>query len=613
MQVSGSVVCPEGEPTIFVTGCDNSKCYIKGNSFDIFIELDGVSEPAIDISTKAFQMELHLKANESKAGNTSSLNYIKESIKSKKAFNIFDKTYRNLIFNTISNLDDSEVYDVRFAYYKYLSKLPKPHLSEAQSNMKSFQYKPLISIIIPLQNVSEQWLDKCIESVRTQIYENWELIIADDNTSLPYIPSYLEGLLQSDKRIRVFMRAGNGNSVNAKNAALRHAKGEFIAVIDGESVIAQDALYEAVKLLNDKPNADLVYSDEDKIMPDKSRSYPIFKPDWSPELLYAGNYISNFCLLRSELLKGIGGYSSGYGSYSDFEMLLRFTEYTGRIYHIPKMLYSKHITDKSEPKDKDDYDAGVRVLDECLRRRCIPYNRIDYLPDIDMFDVKLQPIAGSTKLTILMYGKGDVTADIPRNAQLISIKEINGASLNKLYSSLSGDYVVFWNRSVAVERFEQVLELAAWASLPGVGAVGPKLYDVNVCYSAGIVLSPESVRTHIGYGEASTGGYCGKYAVTNNVSAVSTKLMVMTRENFEKIAPFDENIDEFISSEVCLMLMTKWLRNVCCSSRLQIHAPVTKEPSPEELKYMQKRWGHNLTDRYYPAVFDSKGTYHIKY
>lgn len=617
MQLSGSVVCPEGEPSIFVTGCEKSKCYITGNRFDIFFELEDNMTPIVDISTNAFQVELHLKANESKIVNTNPLSYIKQSIKSKKAINILDKNYRDMLKHTISNINDNEIYDIRYAYQSYLSKLPKLKLSEAIEEINHFPYKPLISIIMPVYNVKKEWFERCIESIRTQVYENWELCIADDNSTLEYIPDYLAELSNLDSRIKVVMRGGNGHIVRATNSALQLATGEFCALMDDDDILTQDALYEVVKLLNYHPDADLIYSDEDKLETDNSLTYPHFKGVWSPELLYSSNYISHLGVYRTEILKGIGGFNVGFEGSQDYDMVLRFTEYTNRIYHIPKVLYNWRIVHGSAAQDNEQKsytsEAGIKALIDSLKRRGINFDRVDYIDRIGMYDVKLKPIdPTNVKFTIFVTGKGDITTKIP-NAQIISLKEISGSALNKVYSSITGDYVIFWDRSVEANDANDIYTMCQWASLPGVGAVGPKLYDLNVCYSAGIALNPKTVRCHIGLGEMNTDGYFGKYTVTTNVSAVSAKMLVMTRENFDKIAPFDDNIKECISSEIGLMLMSKWQRNISCSIRMQIKQPISTAIDHDELTYMQKRWGMNLVDRYYPSVFSDKGNYHIVY
>ena len=72
------------------------------------------------------------------------------------------------------------------------------------------------------------------------------------------------------------------------------AAGEFVAFIDNDDVLRPHALYSMAAYLREHPDADLVYSDEDKLLPDGSFGAPTFKPDFSPDRLLAENYINHF-------------------------------------------------------------------------------------------------------------------------------------------------------------------------------------------------------------------------------------------------------------------------------------------------------------------------------
>ena len=140
---------------------------------------------------------------------------------------------------------------------------------------------PLISIVTPVYNTDPRWLRACIDSVRQQVYPNWELCLCDDASS---VPATIETLreYEGDPRIRIRYASVNGGISVASNAALEQATGEFVALLDHDDELPPDALAEVVKYLNEHRDADVLYSDEDKLDLAGARCDPYFKPDWSP-------------------------------------------------------------------------------------------------------------------------------------------------------------------------------------------------------------------------------------------------------------------------------------------------------------------------------------------
>ncbi|MFN5883881.1 MAG: glycosyltransferase family 2 protein, partial [Bacteroidota bacterium] len=196
------------------------------------------------------------------------------------------------------------------------SKLNQVILTEIQK----LGYKPLISIIMPVYNVDEIWLRKAIDSVISQIYGQWELCIANDASTHDYIRPILDEYAALDKRIKVFHRESCGNISAASNSALSMATGEFIGLLDHDDEITSDALFEVVKLLNQTPDADLIYSDEDKIDERNKVFNPWFKPDWSPEYLLTHMYVCHFSVYRKNILNAVGGFRSQFDGAQDYDL-----------------------------------------------------------------------------------------------------------------------------------------------------------------------------------------------------------------------------------------------------------------------------------------------------
>ncbi len=201
--------------------------------------------------------------------------------------------------------------------------------------------RPLISVLMPTYNTPEKWLVAAIESVRRQLYENWELCIADDASKQPHVRKILDRYQKKDPRIKVVVRETNGHISAASNSALALAHGEFIALLDHDDEIRPHALACVALELDAHPNADLLYSDEDKIDENGHRYDHYFKPDWNPDLFNVQNYISHLGVYRTLLVREVGGFRVGYEGSQDWDLAMRVIERTApdRIRHIPKILY----------------------------------------------------------------------------------------------------------------------------------------------------------------------------------------------------------------------------------------------------------------------------------
>ncbi|NER26505.1 MAG: glycosyltransferase, partial [Symploca sp. SIO1C4] len=226
-------------------------------------------------------------------------------------------------------------------YQKWLLKNhpDQAELCKLTQTVETFSYKPVISLIVPVFNTPEYFLRQAIDSVLNQVYSYWELCIADDASTEPYIRSILEEYVSKDPRIKVVFRTENGHISHASNSAIEIATGEFIALLDHDDLLTPDALYEVVLLLNRHPEADMIYSDEDKIDEQNRLRDPFFKPDWCPDSFLSRMYTCHLGTYRRSIVNEIGGFRVGYEGSQDYDFVLRFTEKTENIFHIPKILY----------------------------------------------------------------------------------------------------------------------------------------------------------------------------------------------------------------------------------------------------------------------------------
>ena len=200
----------------------------------------------------------------------------------------------------------------KHVYHNLIRRTERYDETAVRNEISLFAYQPLISLLVPVYNVEPKWLEKCVDSVRNQSYPNWELCLADDHSSEPHVRPLLERYAQQDSRIKVVFRPENGHISRATNSALEEASGEFVGLLDNDDELAPQALFEVVKTLNEHPDTDLIYSDEDKEDEEGNRFDPHFKPNYSPDLLMSTNYISHFGVYRKSIVDEIGGFRVGY-------------------------------------------------------------------------------------------------------------------------------------------------------------------------------------------------------------------------------------------------------------------------------------------------------------
>jgi GT2 family glycosyltransferase len=249
-----------------------------------------------------------------------------------------------------------------------------------------------------VSNPPLELLNRAIQSIAAQVYDNWELCIASDPTSDPAVMDCIERWTTRDPRIRFVSGAANSHISPATNTAAELAVGDYIVLMDQNDVVTEDALGEVAIHLADNPGTDLLYSDDDKVDPGGQRFDPQFKPDWSPELLLSYMYFSHLLVLRRQLFLQAGGFRQGFYNSQDYDLALRATELTHHVGHIPRILYHRGLMPGSmdasvqssssggqitlaRPEHesstrpagwKPAYPGGLRAIQEALERRGIP-------------------------------------------------------------------------------------------------------------------------------------------------------------------------------------------------------------------------------------------------
>ena len=470
--------------------------------------------------------------------------------------------------------------------------------------------RPKISIVMATYNTPGEFLRQALESVVTQVYPDWELCIADDASSLRHVRPILEEYAAADpERIKVVYRSQNGHISHASNSALDLVTAEYVGFLDHDDLLTPDALFEIAVLLNRHPNADIVYTDEDKIDANKNLREPFFKPDWSPDTFLSRMYTCHFSVYRRSLIESIGRLRAGFEGSQDWDLMLRASERTGEIYHVPRVLYHWRIHNEStassaaaKPYAKE---AAIRAIGEALERRgesgtvlevescpgtflvryairnrkkvSIVIPTRDHGEDVDRclrsvfskgsysdFEVLLID-NGSTERSSLevfkRWAKRDsrvrvVPYDVPFN-----FSKINNFGV----SQSSGEYVLLLNNDTEVLSDDWLQAMVEQAQRPAIGAVGALLlYPDRTVQHAGVVIGVGGVagHSHKHYQSTATGYFQALTSVTN-YSAVTGACLMVRRNTFDQVGGLDEQLAiAFNDVDFCLKLLAAGYRNI---------------------------------------------------
>ena len=541
-------------------------------------------------------------------------------------------------------------FDEQILYDKWLMHNDNYKEAEVRRAISEMNRKPLISILIPVYNVEPRWLIKCVHSIESQSYPNWEICLADDCSTQENVRATLKKLEASDRRIKVVYRAENGHISKATNSALEIAKGEFIALVDNDDELHRHALYEIVSCLNANPGADLIYSDEDKIGLDNLRKDPHFKPDWSPDTLLSSNYISHLGIYRKSIVDEIGGFRVGYEGSQDYDLVLRFTEKTNQIYHVPKVLYHWRMIEGSTALGGDQknypYLAGVRALEDTISRRGwdafvegipgIPYYNVVFTPNVDDFlsviilahdradrlKTCIDSIVNKTTYKnyemIVVYSGNtdqetlDLLSGYEQELSCFRLLQLdipfNNSRLNNEAAKIAnGNALLFLNSNVEITRGDWLERMLGRTTRTYTGAVGAKLlYPPNKIQHAGIVLGLGGIAGHIfRMNDRTNPGYFARSMINYNYSAVTGACLMVRKSVFEEIGGFDECLPAaFGDIDFCIKLMKKGYFNLyCADAQLHYHESVNRGEEDEvinvdrlndEIQYMNSKWGSLL-------------------
>lgn len=541
-----------------------------------------------------------------------------------------------------SSAQDYEEWVARF------DTLAAPDRAAFDAALGRFSRRPLISILVPVCNTPVRLLTLSIESVIAQIYPDWQLCIADDASTDPDVRATLERYRGKDARIRVVYRDAAGGVALNSNAALGLATGEYVALLEPGDELTAHALFWVAGEIIDHPDADIVYSDEDRLDAGGWRRDAHFKPDWNPALILSANYVGHLAAYRRSLVERVGGFRAGFEGSQDHDLVLRCAAASapGRIRHIPRVLY--HARAGAESADANARHAGAAAIVEHLQRQRVAAT---VSPAMSTgYQVDYPAPAQRPKISILMPSACNLALLKPCMESLFarttypdfevvlvvsSIRLENAAQRDYLEqlksnprvrilvyddrpynfswlnnwgeSQCGGDVLCLMNDDIEVVTPDWLEKLLARLMLDKVGAVGPMLYyPDNRIQHAGVILGIRGVAGHAFIGlPRGADGYHGRAGLEQDLSCVTAACMLMRRDAFKALGGFNENLSvAFNDVDLCIRLRNAGWRIVWTPQVELIHhesATLGRHDSPErqaqfvrEVTLMRDTWEPEL-------------------
>lgn len=470
-------------------------------------------------------------------------------------------------------------------YKKWIDKNEPNKEDLAKQKNTKFDINPKISIVVPVYNTPENFFAELVQSLQNQTYSNWELCLADGS---PEPIKYMQEYPKKDSRIKYKIIGENKGISGNTNEALTLATGDYIGLLDHDDLLPAFSLFEIVKVINENPGAEFIYSDEDKLERLKGPRYGVFfKPDFSPYTLNSANYICHFSVFKKELMDKLGGFRSEYDGSQDFDIVARASELTQNIIHIPKVLYHWRAHKNSTAQNSDSkpyaFEIGKKVIKDHIKRSLDTDVEVTDGLTPGSYEVKYI-VKENYKVSIIIDGTNMLKEQINsliekvkistyKNYEIIiitnekleekykTVKLTNNIfeDYNKAVSLAEGKYfIIFDENLINIDKASYIEDLVGICQDPNVGIVGTKLYnEQNQVEHSGIILGMNGIGDFLYKGAPKDiGTYMQRLLIIHNVMCVYVKYAMIDKAVFEKIRGFTtEYIELAVSIDTCLKIL----------------------------------------------------------
>ncbi|WP_349666745.1 glycosyltransferase family 2 protein [Lacrimispora sp.] len=479
--------------------------------------------------------------------------------------------------------------DSDYDYPEWVSLTKTTEEELAQQKEMVFDYMPKLSVVIPAYKTPERFLSAMLDSLLAQTYTNWEVCVADGSPKGEGVERVLKRYAMKDERFRYVILGENKGISGNTNAAIEMATGDFIVLADHDDTLAPDALFECVKAINQDPEIDVVYTDEDKLDIDGGELFePHFKPDFNPDLLTSVNYICHLFVVNHELLLEVGLFKEEFDGAQDYDFILRCTEKARKICHIPKALYHWRCHQDSTASNPESklyaFEAGARAVKAHYDRLGIPVKSVEKGIDYGIYHTTFE-ITGDPLVSVIIPNK-DHSADLDlcmrsliekstyKNLEFIVVennstdpatfayyekiqkefefvhvvtweREFNYSAINNFGVTFAkGEYLLFLNNDTELINPESIEEMLGYCQREDVGITGVRLlYSDDTIQHAGVVVGFGGIAGHtfIGLHKAES-SYFNQAMCARNYSAVTAACMMSKRSLFDQVGGFSEDL-----------------------------------------------------------------------
>lgn len=527
------------------------------------------------------------------------------SISSKIKFisnSVFQYGAKDFFLRSIEHLNTNSI-DHKYQQTHTLY-LPSQEALIIQSK-ESFDYSPLYSIVVPAYETKPIFLRELVDSVISQTYSNWELWIADaSNSSIVYdtLQEY------TDKRIRYHKLSKNLSISENTNAGFSLATGDYIALLDHDDTLVENALYEMTKKLNEcdtKP--DMIYSDEDKLISDSGiYTSPSFKPDINYEFIKHVNYICHFLIFSKSYYKKMGGLDKHYDGAQDFEFVLRALAAGAKIEHIPKILYHWRIHPESTASNPQSklyaFENGKKAIDDYLVK-IGESGSSSLTKDLGYYTVKYNLQNDNTIKLCVLYNSENQKKHLQKlesKCSNICIEYIEATSFMSYETSINYDYILITQNNTYPITKNWDLILVSICSHNHIGAVGAKiLQSNNKNANCGFTYSSDKI-VPIGYNLPKYyHGYAHRADTTQNVSIIDFSFALLSKDIYSKLE-FDKTLSGTnLSTDLSFQIRSLGLQLINTSD-VVVKNPISSLPSYALDTSLQTKWSNYLCS-YDPA------------
>ena len=498
--------------------------------------------------------------------------------------------------------------DTAYALWVEQEVASRPEAEWYRCRVNEFSYRPIFSVLLPVHAPPREWLEQAVQSVLNQTYPHWELCVCDDASEC-WVREYFHKIMQDEAKIRFVHSAEHLGISGTLNRALSLATGDYYAFLDQDDVLSPSALHHIAESLQEGPAA-LLYTDEDFIDEERRRIHPLFKPDWSPNLLLSCMYLGHLLVVSRKSMEVVQGLRPDFDGAQDYDLALRVTEGAAVVRHIPHVLYHwrKHAGSTAAHVEAKPYThaAGRRALEATVQRRKWSAS-VEDGPGPNMYSLGWQ-LQGRPLVSLIICSRspqllqrclsaiGRCTDYLQR--QIVVVQHMTGRedAMEKVLShseakrvryegpfhfsrmnnlgaeAADGEILVFLNDDVEPRLPSWLYKLAAQAQRPEVGIVGARLlYPAGTLQHAGIAIGIGDGCGHPGRNAYAT-PYWNWTNLTRDVAAVTGACLAIRKELFQQLGGFDQSFPvNYNDTDLCLRVRKAGYRVVYESCAVLLH------------------------------------------